>query len=84
MTPEQENQWLFVAETRELTEGERRVVAGPDEDILVVHTDGIILAVAHSQFIEMGVEEIRALGKKSHVLYDLKYLFDSELSDIRL
>lgn len=46
--------------------------------------DGIILAVAHSQFIEMGVEEIRALGKKSHVLYDLKYLFDSELSDIRL
>lgn len=47
MTPEQENQWLFVAETRELAEGERRVVAGPDEDILVVHTDGIILAVGN-------------------------------------
>uniref|UniRef100_A5WC13 UDP-glucose/GDP-mannose dehydrogenase n=1 Tax=Psychrobacter sp. (strain PRwf-1) TaxID=349106 RepID=A5WC13_PSYWF len=46
--------------------------------------DGIILAVAHDQFVEMGVEQIRALGKSSHVLYDLKYLFNSELSDIRL
>lgn len=46
--------------------------------------DGIILAVAHNQFVEMGVERIRELGKSNHVLYDLKYLFDSELSDIRL
>ena len=46
--------------------------------------DGIILAVAHNQFVEMGVEQIRALGKHNHVLYDLKYLFNSELSDIRL
>ena len=46
--------------------------------------DGIILAVAHDQFIEMGVEKIRELGKSNHVLYDLKYIFDNELSDIRL
>ncbi len=46
--------------------------------------DGIVLAVAHNQFVEMGVEKIRELGKLNHVLYDLKYLFDSELSDIRL
>lgn len=46
--------------------------------------DGVILAVAHNQFVEMGVEQIRALGKSNHVLYDLKYLFDSKLSDIRL
>lgn len=46
--------------------------------------DGIILAVAHNQFVEMGVEKIRELGKSSHVLYDLKYLFNSDLSDIRL
>ena len=46
--------------------------------------DGIILAVAHNQFVEMGVEKIRELGKQKHVLYDLKYLFDSKLSDIRL
>ena len=46
--------------------------------------DSIIIAVAHNQFIEMGVDQIRALGKQNHVLYDLKYLFDTELSDIRL
>ena len=46
--------------------------------------DGLILAVAHNQFVKMGVEQIRALGKSNHVLYDLKYLFNSELSDIRL
>lgn len=46
--------------------------------------DAIILAVAHGQFVEMGVEKIRELGKQNHILYDLKYLFDSELSDIRL
>lgn len=46
--------------------------------------DGVILAVAHNQFIEMGVEKIRDLGKQNHVLYDLKYLFGKELSDIRL
>lgn len=46
--------------------------------------DGIILAVAHNQFVDMGVEQIRDLGKSNHVLYDLKYLFNSELSDIRL
>lgn len=46
--------------------------------------DSIILAVAHTQFVEMGVEKIRELCKSNHVFYDLKYLFDSELSDIRL
>lgn len=46
-TEEQQGNWLFVAETRELAEGERRVVAGPDEDILVVNADGIILAVSN-------------------------------------
>lgn len=46
--------------------------------------DGIILAVAHEQFIKMGIEKIRALGKDSHVLYDLKYLFTKEDTDIRL
>jgi UDP-N-acetyl-D-galactosamine dehydrogenase len=46
--------------------------------------DGIILAVAHQQFREMGVAKIRATGKAEHVLYDLKYLFDAEDADIRL
>ncbi len=46
--------------------------------------DGIILAVAHQQFVEMGIESIRAFGKDSHVLYDLKYIFTKDETDIRL
>lgn len=46
--------------------------------------DAIILAVAHQQFREMGVEVIRRLGKVSHVLYDIKYLFAAEQTDLRL
>ena len=32
----------------------------------------------------MGVDAIRALGKPTHVLYDLKYVLDQSESDIRL
>ncbi|MBV4397978.1 Vi polysaccharide biosynthesis UDP-N-acetylglucosamine C-6 dehydrogenase TviB [Advenella alkanexedens] len=46
--------------------------------------DGIILAVSHKQFVEMGAEAIRALGKPVHVLYDLKYVLTAEQADIRL
>ena len=46
--------------------------------------DGVVLAVAHHQFKTMGVETIRALGKQNHVLYDLKYLFPADATDIRL
>ena len=46
--------------------------------------DAIILAVAHHQFKDMGVEAIRTLGKTDHVLYDLKYLYPAELTDLRL
>lgn len=46
--------------------------------------DGIILAVAHREFHSMGAELIRALGKKTHVLYDLKSVLPFESSDLRL
>lgn len=46
--------------------------------------DGIILAVAHQQFAEMGVAALRALGRPEHVLYDLKYVFPAGESDLRL
>lgn len=46
--------------------------------------DGVVLAVAHHQFKAMGVEAIRALGKQNHVLYDLKYLFPADATDLRL
>jgi len=46
--------------------------------------DGIILAVAHEQFKTMGTEKIRVLGKSEHIFFDLKYVFPSAGSDIRL
>lgn len=46
--------------------------------------DGIVLAVAHHKFKTMGIEAIRALGKQNHVLFDLKYLFPADVTDIRL
>lgn len=46
--------------------------------------DGIILAVAHQQFRDMGAPAIRELGKRLHVLYDLKHVVTAKNSDLRL
>jgi UDP-N-acetyl-D-galactosamine dehydrogenase len=46
--------------------------------------DGVVLAVAHQPFRELGAERIRALGKPLHVLYDLKYVLTREEADLRL
>lgn len=65
-------------------EAEREYDVTPISKPVVNHYDGIILAVAHNEFLEMGAEQIRARGKTSHVLYDLKYVFSKEDTDIRL
>jgi len=55
--------------------------------IQVLHNgfyDGIILAVAHHQFKAMGADGIHALGKDLHMIYDLKYVLESEDVDLRL
>jgi len=46
--------------------------------------DAVVLAVAHDEFVEKGAEYFHALGKKQHVLYDIKYLLSTEESDGRL
>lgn len=46
--------------------------------------DGIILAVAHRKFKKMGIKFILNLCKKNHVIYDLKYLFSKNQSNLRL
>jgi UDP-N-acetyl-D-glucosamine/UDP-N-acetyl-D-galactosamine dehydrogenase len=46
--------------------------------------DAIVLAVAHKQFKEMGISEVRSFAKKPHVLYDIKYVFDADEVDGRL
>ncbi|KJG56843.1 Vi polysaccharide biosynthesis protein VipA/TviB [Photobacterium kishitanii] len=46
--------------------------------------DAVILAVAHNQFKEMSDEEYRTLTKSESIIYDLKYVLDSQFSDLRL
>ena len=46
--------------------------------------DAIVLAVAHDDFNELGVDKIRAMGKEKHILYDIKYLFPADSVDGRL
>ena len=46
--------------------------------------DGVIIAVAHDKFKEMGIKKISNLCKKKHVIYDLKYLFPKNATDLRL
>jgi UDP-N-acetyl-D-galactosamine dehydrogenase len=46
--------------------------------------DAIILAVAHHQFKEMGVERLRKLGRNSAILYDIKHLLPGNEVDGRL
>ncbi len=46
--------------------------------------DALVLAVDHTDFKTWGVEKIRSLGKKNHVLYDIKHVLPVDQSDIRL
>jgi UDP-N-acetyl-D-galactosamine dehydrogenase len=46
--------------------------------------DAILVAVAHKQFRAMDAATLRAFGKSSNVLFDLKSILPQEDSDIRL
>jgi UDP-N-acetyl-D-galactosamine dehydrogenase len=46
--------------------------------------DAIVLAVAHDQFKDMGIDTIHGFGKKNHVVYDLKHMFLADETDLRL
>ena len=48
------------------------------------HYDAIILCVGHQQFRELGSNGIKAFGKKSSVLYDVKYVLPKDDVDERL
>ncbi len=70
--------WVTVGEAQD--EYGITPIAQIEEDIY----DGIILAGAHQQCKDIGAEGVRRLGKSAHVLYDLKYIFSAEASDLRL
>ena len=46
--------------------------------------DAIVIAVAHEQFRDMGIDAIRRLGRDPHVVYDIKNVFAKEDVDARL
>lgn len=43
--------------------------------------DAIVIAVAHKQFVQLGIAGIRAFGKPSSVVYDVKHLFAADEVD---
>ncbi len=46
--------------------------------------DAVIVAVAHREFVDMGAEAIRALGKPGALLYDIKGILGRSGADMRL
>jgi len=46
--------------------------------------DAVIVAVGHDQFVALGADGIRAFGKPSSVLYDVKYVLPRDSVDGRL
>jgi UDP-N-acetyl-D-glucosamine/UDP-N-acetyl-D-galactosamine dehydrogenase len=46
--------------------------------------DSVIIAVAHEKFKVLGMESIKKLCKKNHIIYDLKSLFSKDDDIIRL
>lgn len=46
--------------------------------------DAVVIAVAHSEFKQMGSSAMRALCKRNHVLFDIKYVLPANEVDGRL
>jgi UDP-N-acetyl-D-galactosamine dehydrogenase len=46
--------------------------------------DAVVLAVAHREFRELGVERVRKLGRRKCVLFDIKHVFAADQVDGRL
>jgi UDP-N-acetyl-D-galactosamine dehydrogenase len=56
----------------------------PVQELMDNQYDAIIVAVAHREFLAMGVDAIRKLGKNKHVLFDVKHTFPKDSVDGRL
>jgi UDP-N-acetyl-D-galactosamine dehydrogenase len=46
--------------------------------------DATVVAVAHREFRDLGIKGVRRLGRKNHVLYDIKQVFPAAEVDGRL
>lgn len=54
------------------------------DDLKQGYYDGVVIAVDHSHYKTLGIDYIRSLTKEKHVIYDVKYVFAEEESDLRL
>ena len=54
------------------------------EELKPNHYDAIILAVGHTQYLDMGAADIRMLGRDGHILYDVKSILPKDSVDARL
>jgi len=70
--------WVNAAEAKH--EYDIDLISSPENSAY----DGVILAVAHSEFREAGAGNVRSFGRQNHVLYDLKHVFGPQESDLRL
>lgn len=70
--------WVDVAEAEH--EYALTPIVAPDHG----NYDAVIVAVGHRQFADLGAEGIRAYGKPSSVVYDVKYILPREAVDGRL
>lgn len=43
--------------------------------------DAVIIAVAHREFVEMGIDTIKRFGKDNSVVFDVKHLFPNDCVD---
>jgi UDP-N-acetyl-D-galactosamine dehydrogenase len=66
------------------TEAEHEYGLHPVKEPAVGKYDAIVLAVAHQQFVEMGVSAIRKLGRRECVIYDIKSILGAQEVDGRL
>ena len=46
--------------------------------------DSIVIAVPHKKFLDLGIQNIKKFAKKNNVIYDVKSIFSSKLSDLQL
>jgi UDP-N-acetyl-D-galactosamine dehydrogenase len=65
-------------------EAEHEYAITPVEQPQAASYDAVIVAVGHRQFVAMGAEGIRAFGKPSSVVYDVKYVLPRDAVDGRL
>ena len=46
--------------------------------------DAVILAVAHAEFINIGLDAMKGYGKPEHIFFDVKSIYDANQVDLRL